>query len=398
MSTDVTDPRIGLEDEVGRYHRQTLISWWDQQRLTDATVLVIGAGALGNELVKNLALMGIGRVVVVDMDEVENSNLARCVLFRAHDEGRLKSELVAERAAELNADVEIVPLVGDVRSKVGLGLFAEADVVLGGLDNREARLFVNQACWKTSTPFVDGAIEGLMGVVRLFVPPETACYECTMNDRDRELIANRRTCALLTRDEMLEGKVPTTATAASVVAAIQVQEAVKVLHEERLGPPELAGAGFHYVGLTHDSYVVSYPRREECLSHDSYELGDARVVADDAPFRELLGLARDTLGADAALELEHEIVVGARCESCATEQSIMRPVFELNAGSGLCPTCAGPWRLQFEHAVDESSALIDSRPSDIGLPPADVVVGRAGFDRCFFLLTGGESAVKVAAS
>ena len=82
--------------------------------------------------------------------------------------------------------------VGDVRLRAGLGVFGAVDVVLGGLDNREARLYVNQACWKTATPWVDGAIEGLMGVMRVFVPPDSACYECTMSERDHELLAARR--------------------------------------------------------------------------------------------------------------------------------------------------------------------------------------------------------------
>src|SRR6202008_4404471 len=129
-----------------------------------------------------------------------------------------------------------------------------------------------QACWKTSTPWVDGAIEGLMGAVRVFVPPDSACYECTMNDRDRELMAARRTCAMLTREQMLDGKTPTTATTSSVIAAMQAQEAVKLLHAEQLPSAQLAGAGFQFVGLTHDSYRVSYGRREECLSHDTYAL------------------------------------------------------------------------------------------------------------------------------
>src|SRR3954452_8569688 len=133
VTLELPDTRVDLEDETGRYHRQTLISWWDQQRLREASVLVVGAGALGNELVKNLTLMGVGRVIVVDSDRIENSNLARCVMFREGDDGRMKAEVVAERAAELNRDVEVVPLVGDVRSKVGLALFSEVDVVLGGL-------------------------------------------------------------------------------------------------------------------------------------------------------------------------------------------------------------------------------------------------------------------------
>jgi adenylyltransferase/sulfurtransferase len=391
--------QLDVEAEDGRYHRQTLISWWDQSRLREACVLVVGAGALGNELVKNLALVGVGTVVVCDLDRVENSNLARCVFFREGDEGRFKAEVVAERAQELNPDTRVVALVGDVRLRAGLGLFAQADVVLGGLDNREARLFVNQACWKTSTPWVDGAIEGLFGLVRVFCPPESACYECTLGEKDYEILASRRTCALLSRDEMLEGKVPTTATTSSIVAGMQVQETVKLLHRDELGESALAGAAFQFVGLTHDSYVVRYGRREECMSHDTYALADAAVVDADPTFAELLALAREKLGADALLELEHEIVLGASCSACGASTVIRRPVYALGAGHGVCHECGNQWQLQFAHALEsDDSELLALHPSDLGLPPADVVVARAGFERAFFLLTGGRSALEVAST
>ncbi len=381
------------ENEHDRYHRQSLISWWDQDRLRDATVLVVGAGALGNELVKNLVLVGVGRIVVGDMDRIENSNLARCVFFRSSDEGQFKAEVLARRAGEVNPDVEIIPLVGDIRMTAGLGLFREVDVVLGGLDNREARLFVNQACWKTSTPWVDGAMEGLMGIVRVFIPPHSACYECTMSERDHELVAARRTCALLTREDMLAGKVPTTATTASVIAALQTQEAVKLLHEDRLGQPTLAGAGYQFVGLTHDSYVIRYRRREDCYSHDTYDLESAEVVDHDVTFGELLELARARLGAAASLELEQELALAAECGQCGHRVELLRPVDALSAESGICPRCSNDWRLLFTHAVDGESPLRDLRATDVGLPPGDVVVGRTGLDRYFFLLTGPGSAI-----
>jgi molybdopterin/thiamine biosynthesis adenylyltransferase len=391
-TSDTARIELGFEDEHDRYHRQSLISWWDQDRLRSATVIVVGAGALGNELVKNLALVGVGRVVVVDLDRVEQSNLARCVFFRPEDEGRPKAAALARRAAEVNQDVDFLALDGDVRTTVGLGLFAEADVVLGGLDNREARLFVNQACWKAGTPWVDGAIEGLMGVVRVFVPPDSSCYECTMSERDHELIAARRTCALLTRDDMLSGKVPTTATSASVVAGMQVQEAIKLLHRDRLGEPALAGAGFQFVGLTHDSYVVRYPRREECLSHDTYTLDDAPRLPYDTPLGAVLERAQATLGPDAILELEQDIVLSATCAACDATEPVLRPVAEMTRGAGLCPTCGLERRLDFAHAVEPGSALARRSMRDLGLPPADVVVGRSGMERCFFVLTDAASA------
>src|SRR5579885_420265 len=82
-----------------RFHRFRLISWWDQQKLRDAKVLVVGAGALGNEIVKNLALLGIGNILIADLDRVENSNLSRSVLFREADNGRPKAEVAARGAA-----------------------------------------------------------------------------------------------------------------------------------------------------------------------------------------------------------------------------------------------------------------------------------------------------------
>lgn len=380
-------------DANDRYHRQSLITWWDQSLLARASVLVVGAGALGNELVKNLALVGVGRIVVVDMDRVENSNLARCVFFRAGDEGAPKASVLAERAAELNPDVEIIPVVADVRLGVGLAVFAESDVVLGGLDNREARLFVNQACWKTGTPWVDGAIEGLMGVVRLFTPPDPPCYECTLSERDHELMAARRTCSMLTREQMLEGRTPTTATSASVIAGMQVQEAVKLLHAERLGAPALAGAGFQFVGLTHDSYIVRYGARDDCMSHDAYDLERASALAPQTSFGELLALAQEELGQDAVLELEHEIVLGASCSRCGCRQEIRRPLHALRAGAGLCPQCANQWKLEFAHRVGSDSPLLECSAPEIGLPPADVVVARTGTTRRFYILTGAESAI-----
>ena len=80
-----------LAAEEDRFHRFRLIGWWDQARLARARVLVCGAGALGNEIVKNLALLGVGNVLIADMDRIENSNLSRSVLYRASDNGEPKA-------------------------------------------------------------------------------------------------------------------------------------------------------------------------------------------------------------------------------------------------------------------------------------------------------------------
>src|SRR3954453_15418035 len=89
---DPPDPPPLYIDDSDRYSRLRLISWWRQDRLAAAKGLVVGAGALGNEVLKNLALVGAGTVFVIDFDDVEPSNLSRSVLFRAEDGGRPKAE------------------------------------------------------------------------------------------------------------------------------------------------------------------------------------------------------------------------------------------------------------------------------------------------------------------
>src|ERR1043166_4976264 len=130
----------------GRFDRFKLISWWDQQRLARARVLVVGAGALGNEIIKNLALLGVGNLFIADMDRIENSNLSRSVLYREKDNGTLKATAAARAAKEIYPEIKATAFNGNIVHDLGLGVFHWADVVIGGLDNREARLAINRAC------------------------------------------------------------------------------------------------------------------------------------------------------------------------------------------------------------------------------------------------------------
>ena len=164
----MSDTLVITDPDTDRYHTFGYISWWQQEVVRGATVLVVGAGALGNEVLKNLALMGAGKILVADFDTIEDSNLSRSVLFRESDRGRRKSEVAAERVKELNPDVNVQAWHGDVNYELGLGVFRHVDVVIGCLDNREARLSLNRFSWAIGKPWVDGAIQELMGIVRVF--------------------------------------------------------------------------------------------------------------------------------------------------------------------------------------------------------------------------------------
>src|SRR5258706_14994732 len=134
-------------EQDDRFHRFKLISWWDQERLKKAKVLVIGAGALGNELLKNLSLLGVGNVVVADMDRIENSNLSRSVLYRSADNGSYKAIAAAAAARDVYPDIRAHAFVGNVVYDLGLGVFRWADVVIGGRHNPAGRPSLQPPRW-----------------------------------------------------------------------------------------------------------------------------------------------------------------------------------------------------------------------------------------------------------
>src|SRR5689334_11801369 len=110
---------ISLEED--RYSALRLIDWWNQEKLRDSIALVVGAGAIGNEALKNLALLGVGRIVIADFDQVETVNLCRSVLFRDEDVGRRKADAAADGVRRLNPEVQAFSVPGDFRLTIGLG-------------------------------------------------------------------------------------------------------------------------------------------------------------------------------------------------------------------------------------------------------------------------------------
>ena len=199
-------------------------------------------------------------------------------------------------------------------------MFAEVDVVLGGLDNREARLYVNQCCWKTGTPWIDGAIEGLMGTMRVFVPPDSACYECTMSERDHELIARPQGVLAAHPRADARGQGADDGDLGEHRRRDAGPGGGQAAAPDRL-TTDFAGRGVAYNGLTHDSYTVTYPRREDCLSHDTYDLDGAMGRRARRPSGELLAIARERLGDAAVLDFEREIATYATCPGCGGREA-----------------------------------------------------------------------------
>lgn len=371
--------------EAGRFDRFDLIGWWEQERLAKAKVLLIGVGAIGNEVLKNLALLGIGNVVVVDLDTVENSNLSRSILFREDDCGRSKAEVAALRAREVYPEMRVQPIVANAVFDLGLGLYRWADVILGGLDNREARVAINRAAARAGKVWIDGAIERLDGVARVFDPACGPCYECTMSAVDWKMLEARRSCALLSRSEMEQGKVPTTPTTASVIAGIQCQEAVKYLH----GLDVLEGQGFIFEGMNHQSYVVRYTRKDDCPSHEMDQ--DVETIpwsATDTTVRAFLERVHMDLGPEAVIETSNDLLASLHCPACEETETVWSSLGKVTEASARCPRCDANRVPEMAHTLDANVSCVDRTLAEIGIPRWDVLAGRAGHEQRFYEFGG----------
>ena len=365
-------PQPFVIDDDDRYSRLRLIAWWDQEKLARSKILVVGAGALGNEVLKNVALLGIGTIYIVDFEEIENSNLTRSVLFRRSDCGRPKAEVAAEAPRDLNPDVRVKALHANIITDVGLGLWREVDVVIGCLDNREARLWVNRQCWKAMRPWIDGGIQEINGVVKLFVPPDSACYECAMTENDYRLINLRYSCPLLRQEDLQAGKIPTAPTISSIIAGMQTQEALKLIH----GLPVEAGHAMVYNGVANRFYTTRFQRREDCLSHETYappiELPLSAAKHTAADLFHALGNGAPT-NESWQLELDRDLVISIECTACQWQRDVMRPIQMVSVEEARCPHCGQIAKPRLEHSIPSTSPLVAKTLGALGVAPYDVV-------------------------
>lgn len=295
----------------------TLLSWFKKEKVREARVLVAGAGALGNEVIKDLALFGVGQIVVVDFDRIEISNLTRSVLFREEDalEHRYKAEVAAQRAMEINPQIKVTPIVGNLFSEVGLALYKSVDVIIGCLDSRLARYQLNRMALRAGKTWIDGSIENLTGVVRVYSPGKS-CYECGLSREEFNIIMLRTGCADVVRSQTSQGRVATTPISASIIGAVQAQEAMKIIHldayeSDSLPFSTLQGKMWRYEGLTNTTTSYKYASwKKNCPAHEEW-----------SPILQAKKMTADMTVADALEEIKRI------CDTEAVEINLMNNKF-----------------------------------------------------------------------
>ncbi|MBI4360226.1 ThiF family adenylyltransferase [Candidatus Micrarchaeota archaeon] len=253
-------PEIKVVD-ADRFDRQKRVAQWDQEKIRKQNVLVIGAGALGNETVKLLLQLGVGKITVVDFDTVVPANLNRCVFFDSSDAQthRFKADVIVEKAAKTFPDTAITPDHRAVET-IPETAFQTHDAVFGCLDNLGARLHTNAQTYHYA-PLFDGGTNGFFGKLQVVSKP-SSCLECGMNNRDYKLLWKKYSCVGEVLD-YLDPKTPALPTTTSVVSAMQVNAWLANLLQQNSG----AGTYVHYNGLTQQTQTFEVPKRKTCPVH-----------------------------------------------------------------------------------------------------------------------------------
>jgi molybdopterin/thiamine biosynthesis adenylyltransferase len=344
-----------------RYARQRLIPGWDQQRLAASTAVVVGVGAVGNEVAKNLALAGVGRLILCDPDVAAASNLSRTVLLRPGDVGRPKAEAAAAALAALVPGVVAEPRVTDLGSGVGLGELADAGVTLSCVDTIRARMRLLGRCVLAGSALVDGGTHPFGGEIRVRLAPDEPCYACSLSSHDRGVADLPWSCFGLSED----GPQPAAITTAALIASWMSVAALHVL----LGtPPPYRVLAIDAV--TGRTAPVLLSRDPDCPHHRPLDGPVTDVPASSqATTGEFLALLRPQ---DEAFTWE-QFPVGGRCARC--QHARPAPAAGDAGASGdrvaACPRCGGLVRMRFSQRLRDAAER--SRLCDLGVAPEEIL-------------------------
>jgi molybdopterin/thiamine biosynthesis adenylyltransferase len=359
---------------------------FSRDRMRTLRVLVVGAGALGNEILKNLCLLGVGKICIIDRDIIEKSNLTRSVLFNTPSisESILsrepKASLAARRIRDINPDIETSTFVGEI-ADFGLGRIRQFDLIFSALDNEMGRLELSWACTTTDRMLVDGGL-GLhnysSGMISLFPGTAGPCYACGKSSSRRvallsDLLGLEAPCSERMQQANDAGFIATTPIMASVIGAIQVELGLRSFFMR--GEPDQAyflQMNLHPVPRM-ETFISkrnsNCPLHESQLSYYIWDGGNSnktRVV-------DLIDFVEEREKVPVAFTLRWPIVTEAVCLDCKNTWSpmIRSARFRRNA---VCIPC-GSRNISEAKVLSElnrDSSRSKQTLSELGLPDAHI--------------------------
>jgi adenylyltransferase/sulfurtransferase len=173
------------EDQIKRYSRHILlpeVGGKGQVRISEARVLIVGAGGLGSPAGLYLGAGGVGTIGLIDGDRVDISNLQRQVIHHTSDVGQPKVESARKKIEEINPDVKVITYFEKLTAKNALDLFNEYDIILDGTDTFGSKFLINDAAFFAKKPMIHGGILRFTGQIMTILPGKSACYRCVFKE------------------------------------------------------------------------------------------------------------------------------------------------------------------------------------------------------------------------
>lgn len=153
-----------------------------QRRLSEARVLLIGAGGLGSPVALYLAAAGVGQIRILDADTVDVSNLQRQVMYTDADTGKLKAQVTANRLEQMNPRLTAEAIIERFSTDNAIRHMEWCDIAIDAVDNLETRYLLNDIAIKTGKPWVYGSVHQYIGQTAFFNPGNGPCYRCLYPD------------------------------------------------------------------------------------------------------------------------------------------------------------------------------------------------------------------------
>jgi molybdopterin/thiamine biosynthesis adenylyltransferase len=239
-----------------KYDRQISINGWNQEKLTSATVAIVGAGALGNHVSQGLIGLGIGTIKILDFDKIEPHNLNRQTLFCESDIGKEKAETLANRLKERNSSLMIVGIEEKVTEDNAKELLSRADIIVDCVDLIAVRRILSRFCLTNDIPLIHGGLSWIGGQTAILTR-NTPCINCIYPEND-QILEKNETASCTRKSE------PGVIYTSQIIAGIMVENIRRVLLPLNTDSPRIGLLIKYDIRLVPPLYIEPIRRKVDC--------------------------------------------------------------------------------------------------------------------------------------
>lgn len=397
---------------IDYFARQKMILSPEASKLIkNVKILVVGAGAGGNEVLKNLLLMGFGNITIIDFDYIEDSNLSRTTLFHKEDIGKSKAIVAAERLTEmaLHESPNIRAFHGNLMTEIGKSIFWEHDIVICCVDTQKARAYINDWCVRSNTPFFemgfrdfdvdicffapDGGIIQSDGTREEKFPPKDGIFPKLEGEFPvclREEIGfgafdeKRNSCSGYKIQDVNLTKIPTIQVSAAMAGVLVAMELIKYLD----GKDIVRNKMLMFFGRTYKTDIFNYQRNPACHIHE--EKIDKIIPVQVQPtitLKEFITNIGKELNAQILLYLPESYIISGKCHICGKTIEYNKRHSQFWDNERWCEDCRNanpnyehiinygsvPLFVPTEISLDLSEEILTRTLSQVGIPENDVL-------------------------